>query len=137
MYIISTLLIARVTDRVLMDEANKSARNMLEITSARIEQVLKSTEANTSAVAWVARESITDDRRLYMITKRFVEETPVITGSAIAIGDTLPGALTPGSIRNSSEVTTTTTSRGIGSSRSTHRRLSGATLISILTAARN
>jgi hypothetical protein len=80
MYIISTLLIARVTDRVLMDEANKSARNMLEITSARIEQVLKSTEANTSAVAWVARESITDDRRLYMITKRFVEETPVITG---------------------------------------------------------
>ena len=89
MYIISTLLIARVTDRVLMDEANKSARNMLEITSARIEQVLKSTEANTSAVAWVARESITDDRRLYMITKRFVEETPVITGSAIAIGDTL------------------------------------------------
>ena len=41
MYIISTLLIARVTDRVLMDEANKSARNMLEITSARIEQVLK------------------------------------------------------------------------------------------------
>ncbi len=89
LYILSTAYIGRVTNRALMAQAKESAADMLEISSAKIEQVLKSTEAKTEAVAWVARESVTNDAKLYTITKRFVEETPVITGSAIAIGDTL------------------------------------------------
>lgn len=89
LYILSTAYIGRVTNRALMGQAKESAADMLEISCAKIEQVLKSTEAKTEAIAWVVRESIRDDAKLFKITQRFVEETPVITGSAIAIGDTL------------------------------------------------
>lgn len=89
LYILSTVILTRVTDLLLEQEATKSAADMLTITSARVDQILKSVESKTISVSWIARESLRNDKELYTITRRFVEESPEIVGSAIALGDTL------------------------------------------------
>lgn len=83
-FIITIGISAFFSQKILVEEATKSAESLRDATVANIEKILKDVEISVIASSWLVKENISNEEYLYHITHKLVEENPNIVGSAIA-----------------------------------------------------
>lgn len=88
-----TLLIADLSShKLISEEATKSAENLLNATISTIEKELQKVEITVKDASWLVEEKKDDEKYLYHITRKIVEEDSTIIGSSIAFeADYFPG----------------------------------------------
>lgn len=84
LFVVSLLVVSITSKWLITDEATKSASKTLNATISQLNGDLKTVEAATNAAVWLVKERQDDTAYLYHITRKLVEESPVIVGSAIA-----------------------------------------------------
>lgn len=84
MFAIVLLVVAISSHIIIAEEATKSADNRLHACISDVEKSLNSIESAIQNAAWFARENFRDEEYLYHITRKIVEENPIIIGSTVA-----------------------------------------------------
>lgn len=83
-FIVTIGIAAFSSHRMIAEEAIKSSENLRDATIANIEKTLKEVEMSVSTSSWLVYENLDDEEYLYHITRKMVEESSYIIGSAIA-----------------------------------------------------
>ena len=84
LFVIVLGIVAVSSHMLISDEAKRSASNILKATILDVEKTLQSVESTVKDASWLAKENDKDEKYLYHITSKVVEENSYIIGSAIA-----------------------------------------------------
>ena len=84
-FFIVVLGIVAVSSHLLIsEEATRSASNILKANILDIEKTLQTVESTVKDASWLVKENSKDEKYLYHITSKVVDENTNIIGSAIA-----------------------------------------------------
>ena len=84
LFVIVLGIVAVSSHMLISDEAKRSASNILKATILDVEKTLQTVESTVKDASWLAKENNKDEKYLYHITRKVVEENSYIIGSAIA-----------------------------------------------------
>lgn len=85
LFIIAMAIVAVSSHKLIAEEANKSARHLLDATSAELEKTIKEVEFTTNCMSWLVKEHLDDSAYLCQIINRMTNENSNIIGSAVAL----------------------------------------------------
>lgn len=84
LFIVAIAAVSISSHTLIADEAENSARNLLDGTINQVEKALVGVEHSVKEAAWFAMENKDDEEFMYHLTRKMVEENDFIVGSAVA-----------------------------------------------------
>ena len=84
LFIVSMLVVMFFSHKIIAEEAEKNAAEMLSITSLNIAHTLAETESTVKNMAWLVEERLEDTTYMYSITSAVVVINEEIVGSCVA-----------------------------------------------------
>jgi len=69
---------------IIVQQAEESVRNLVHVTTGKIDMLMTSVETAVAAQKWSVGEHLDDPDYMYRITRELVESTPYIVGSTVA-----------------------------------------------------
>lgn len=83
-FIVVLGIVAVSSHMLISEEATRSASNILKASILDIEKTLQTVESTVKDASWLVKENSKDEKYLYHITNKVVDENTNIIGSAIA-----------------------------------------------------
>ncbi|MBQ4474606.1 MAG: hypothetical protein II935_00280, partial [Bacteroidales bacterium] len=83
-FIVVLGIVAVSSHMLISEEATRSASNILKASILDIEKTLQTVESTVKDASWLVKENSKDEKYLYHITSKVVDENTNIIGSAIA-----------------------------------------------------